>query len=143
VSSFVFLRPEWNTVYDSARRAERLVQPDPRSSCFYARRTLELAVSRPYQDHLSALIHEPTFRETVGSAVFSKTRVIKDLGNLAVHSPLVEASQGALSWLDWQAVRDGVHRRNAVAHDGELFDSHTCLADITRIELAWGVIDAA
>jgi hypothetical protein len=33
-----------------------------------------------------------------------------------------------------------------VAHDGELFDSDTCLADIIRIEqqlIAWGVIDAA
>jgi type I restriction enzyme R subunit len=57
---------------------------------------LELAVSwlykhdsglrLPYQDHLSALIHEPTFRQTVGDAVFNKARVIKDLGNLAVHS---------------------------------------------------------
>jgi len=59
---------------------------------------------------------------------------------------LVEASKAALPWLDWQAVRDGVHRRNGVAHDGELFDSDTCLADITRIEqqlFAWGVIDAA
>lgn len=59
---------------------------------------------------------------------------------------LVEASKAALPWLDWQAVRDGVHRRNGVAHDGELFDSDTCLADITRIEqqlIAWGVIDAA
>ena len=40
----------------------------------------------PYQDHLSALIHEPTFGSAVGEAVFDKARVIKDLGNLAVHS---------------------------------------------------------
>jgi type I restriction enzyme R subunit len=45
---------------------------DPRTSIFYARRTLELALAwlykfdrnlrLPYQDNLSALIHEPTFR---------------------------------------------------------------------------------
>jgi type I restriction enzyme R subunit len=40
----------------------------------------------PYQDHLSALIHEPTFRQIVGDVIFNKARVIKDLGNLAVHS---------------------------------------------------------
>src|SRR5262249_49090758 len=75
---------------------ETLVHSDPRASCFYARRTLELVVSwlykhdsglrLPYQDHLSALIHEPTFRQTVGDAVFNKARVIKDLGNLALYS---------------------------------------------------------
>jgi type I restriction enzyme R subunit len=96
VSHFAFLHPEWATVHESARRAELLVYADARASCFYARRALELAVAwlykhdaglrLPYQDHLSALIHEPTFRQTVGDAVFNKARVIKDLGNLAVHS---------------------------------------------------------
>src|SRR5262245_38405008 len=96
VSNFAFLQPEWATVHDAAVKAESLVYPDPRASCFYARRTLEIAVAwlykhdgglrLPYQDHLSALIHEPTFRQTVGDAVFNKARIIKDLGNLAVHS---------------------------------------------------------
>lgn len=73
-----------------------LVHPDARGSCFYARRALEQAVHwlyradsslrLPYQDHLSALIHEPTFRNAAGPAVFAKTKVIRDLGNLAVHS---------------------------------------------------------
>src|SRR5688572_16673743 len=95
-SNFSFLRQEWPPLHEPAAKAESLVYPDPRASCFYARRTLELAVwwlykhdkslRLPYQDHLSALIHEPTFRQTVGDAVFNKTRVIKDLGNLAVHS---------------------------------------------------------
>ena len=69
---------------------------DARAACLYARRTLELAVAwlfkndsalrLPYQDHLSALIHGPTFKATVGEAVFSKARVIQRLGNDAVHS---------------------------------------------------------
>src|SRR5579863_6559669 len=96
MSNFAFLRPEWDVLHEPARRAEALVNRDPRASCFYARRTLELAVAwlykhdtslrLPYQDQLSALIYEPTFRQTVGDAVFNKTRVIKELGNLAVHS---------------------------------------------------------
>lgn len=40
----------------------------------------------PYQDNLSALIHEPTFKTAVGEAVFNKARVITQLGNQAVHS---------------------------------------------------------
>jgi type I restriction enzyme R subunit len=40
----------------------------------------------PYQDSLSALIHEPTFKVTAGEAVFNKARVIVTLGNRAVHS---------------------------------------------------------
>ena len=60
-------------VFEPAAKAESLVYPDSRSSCFHARRALELAVhwlykhdstlKLPYQDHLSALIHEPTFRQ--------------------------------------------------------------------------------
>ena len=46
----------------------------------------DAALKLPYQDHLSALIHDPTFRQATGPAVFAKTRVVKDLGNLAVHS---------------------------------------------------------
>src|SRR4029077_3831087 len=46
----------------------------------------DAALKLPYQDQLSALIHAPSFRNTVGAAVFAKMRVIKDLGNLAVHN---------------------------------------------------------
>ena len=95
VSQFAFLQHEWAAVFDAAARAETAVHADPRTACFYARRALELAVSwaykhdaslrLPYQDNLSALIHEPSFKEAAGEAVFSKARVINTLGNRAVH----------------------------------------------------------
>ena len=95
-SVFAFLQPEWPDVYESAHKAASAVYPDPRTACFYARRALELAVAwaykhdpalrLPYQDNLSALIHEPTFKTAAGEAVFSKARVINTLGNQAVHS---------------------------------------------------------
>ena len=44
------------------------------------------ALKLPYQDNLSALIHEPSFKQAAGEAVFSKARVINTLGNRAVHS---------------------------------------------------------
>jgi type I restriction enzyme R subunit len=85
VTQFAFLQREWPPVFDAARRAEAAVHADPRTACFYARRTLELAVSwafkhapalrLPYQDNLSALIHEPSFKDAAGEAVFSKARI--------------------------------------------------------------------
>ena len=95
-SNFAFLATEWPSLAASAEKAEGLVYSDPRAACFYTRRTLELSVhwlykndaalKLPYQDNLSALIHEPTFRNAVGSTIFAKVRLIRDLGNLAVHS---------------------------------------------------------
>ena len=39
----------------------------------------------PYDTTLAARIHEPTFRTLVGSALVAKARIVKDLGNAAVH----------------------------------------------------------
>lgn len=96
MSQFTLIRGEWPAVFDAASKAESSVHSDPRTACFYARRALELVVSwafkhdsalqLPYQDNLSALIHEPSFKQTVGEAVFNKARVINTLGNRAVHS---------------------------------------------------------
>jgi type I restriction enzyme R subunit len=103
MSQFIFLQREWAGVFEAASKAEAAVRADPRTACFYARRALELAVRwafkhdvglrLPYQDNLSALIHEPSFKQTVDEAVFSKARVINTLGNRAVHShrPVPEA----------------------------------------------------
>lgn len=68
---FSFLQAEWPEVLEAAPEAAGAAQSDPRTACFYVRRTLELAVAwafkhdgalkLPYQDNLSALIHEPWF----------------------------------------------------------------------------------
>lgn len=114
MSQFAFLQPEFPEVYDAAHRAEALANSDPRAACFYARRALELAVTwayehdaslqLPYREDLSALIHEATFRNTVGQAVFYKCRAIKDLGNHAVHSQKALTAADSVS-----AVRELFH----------------------------------
>lgn len=114
MSNFAFLQPEWPLFYEAAAKAEGLANTDARASCFYARRTLELAVAwmyahdpalrRPYQDNLSAFIHEPGFKATVGEALFTKARLIKDLGNLAVHSTRKVAASDAVN-----AIRELFH----------------------------------
>jgi type I restriction enzyme R subunit len=95
VSNFAFLVPEWPEVNEAAKKSEETAHNDPRTSCFYARRSLELALHWaykadaalhvPYSDNLSALIHEPSFKLTAGEAVFAKARLINSIGNRAVH----------------------------------------------------------
>ncbi|MBA4110817.1 MAG: restriction endonuclease subunit R [Leptothrix sp. (in: Bacteria)] len=107
MSNFAFLQAEWPLLHEAAFRAEGMANIDARVACFYARRTLELAVDwlykhdpalrLPYQDHLSALIHESSFRACVGEALFAKAKIIKDVGNLAVHSTRKVAPTDALA----------------------------------------------
>ncbi len=136
-SQFAFLAAEWPDLHEAARKAEALAHPDPRASCFYARRALELAVhwlykhdpalKLPYQEHLSALIHEPTFKTATGPTVFAKARVLKELGNLAVHShkPVrqfdsIAATQELFHFCFWLA---RTYARRAKPADGLAFDA--------------------
>ena len=121
MTHFTFLQPEWPAIFEAATKAEAAAFPDPRTACFHARRTLELAVSwlykhdpalkLPYQDNLSALIHEPTFKALTGEAIFSKARVITRLGNQAVHSARPIQQFDALT-----AVRELFHFGYWLAH---------------------------
>ena len=105
MSNFTFLKTEWPDLHDAASKAEALAYPDARTACFHARRGLEVMVhwlykhdaslKLPYQDNLSALIHEPTFKQAAGDAVFNKARVIVTLGNRAVHSHRAIATEDA------------------------------------------------
>lgn len=114
MSQFQFLAIEWGDIASAAMRAEAQVHSDPRAACFYCRRALELGINwlyrndarlrLPYQDHLSALIHEPTFTAVIGPVVLPKLKLIKDLGNLAVHSNKPVTQRDALA-----AVREMFH----------------------------------
>lgn len=96
LSHFAFLDAEWPEIAVDARKAEAAAHPDPRTACFYSRRALELMVhwlyradpslKQPYDTALSSLIHAPEFRKLAGPAILTKARLIKDLGNTAVHT---------------------------------------------------------
>lgn len=95
-SNFSFLAVEWPQLHAEAARAEQAAQGDPRTACFYARRTLELAVAwifqvdsglkQPYKADLAAFLFEPTFKTLVGPALHAKMDIVRRQGNLAVHS---------------------------------------------------------
>ena len=121
MAQFTFLKPEFPTIYESAHKAFRLAYRDPRTACFYTRRALEIAVNwlykydtslrLPYQDNISALIHEPTFKTLVGEAIFYKAQYIIRLGNAAVHSETKFPANDAIN-----AVREFFHIAYWLAH---------------------------
>ena len=106
MSNFTFLKAGWPELYETAREAEQNVNSAPRTSCFYARCSLERAVKwlyandsylqKPYADNLAALIHEPTFRENLGPCLFPKILTIQKIGNLAAHGDKPISSSDAL-----------------------------------------------
>lgn len=58
---------------------------------------------------------------------------------------LMDCSKDSLIWNNWGEIRDGVRRRNKIAHDGQLFDAPQCIQDISNIEnqlVEWDLIDA-
>jgi type I restriction enzyme R subunit len=99
-SNFSFLQTEWPALFAEASKAEVATLTDPRTACFYARRTLELAVAwlfqaeggqrgklqMPYKSDLSAFLFEPSFKLLVGPALHAKMDVIRKQGNHAAHS---------------------------------------------------------
>lgn len=103
MSQFAFLKADFSAVFGHARKAEQLALSDPRGACFYARLALETAIKwmyeadptlrSPYDDALSALIHEPSFRKLAGNALVTKAKLIKDLGNRAVHDSRRQISE--------------------------------------------------
>src|ERR1041384_4850157 len=120
MSNFDFLKSEWPDLYESSVKVESLAQTDTRSCGFYARRALELSIhwlydhdpelKLPYDDNLSALIYEPTFRNNLTNDLFLKVKTIKEIGNLAVHSrkPVTErdalrATKELFHFLYWLA----------------------------------------
>ncbi|NKY89782.1 DEAD/DEAH box helicase family protein [Nocardia veterana] len=105
-SNFGFLQSEWPELFAEAVRAERSAAGDPRVSCFYSRRALELAVGwlyeaegslkQPYRDELAARINEPTMRQLVGAGLVAKMDVIRRQGNIAVHRKTPVAANDAV-----------------------------------------------
>ncbi len=137
MSNFAFLADEFPDIHDTAVRAETLALDDPRAAAFYARLTLEAAVKWaykhdaalrfPYEDKLSALIHEPSFKEAAGTAVLYKARYIIAVGNRAVHEAKPTPQRDAV-----QAVTELFHvcfwlartySRRARPPDGLAFDA--------------------
>ena len=109
MSQFTFLEAEFGPIFAHSKQAETLALSDPRAACFYARLALETAIKwlyvsdkslrEPYEKSLSAMLHEPTFKLLIGYPLFTKTKIIKDLGNRAAHDLRPLPQQAAIDAL--------------------------------------------
>lgn len=95
MSNFAFLQKEFFAICDSATKAEGYLNTDARAACWYARMTLEQIVDwlyrydpnfKCYETSLGARVHEPSFRDNVGEAIFTKATVVIGIGNRAAHA---------------------------------------------------------
>lgn len=94
-SQYALIANQWPELHAEAVRVEQCALNDPRTACFYARRTIELLVEwvygndsqlqRPWRDgSLADLIYSVDFRDIAGDQL-RRFRLLKDLGNKAVH----------------------------------------------------------
>ncbi|MGV9709338.1 DEAD/DEAH box helicase family protein [Gordonia sp. NPDC003424] len=107
--NFDFLQTEWPQLYASAKSAERDALFDARTTCFYARRTLEATVKwlytanqlrEPYKSDLSARIHDPDFQSLLPPHLLPKMNLIRKSGNHAVHDDRPVSKELGLRVLD-------------------------------------------
>ena len=107
MTPFDFLGAEFPEIHREALLTESNAIGDPRTSCFYARRVVELAVrwafehdpslSWPYERNLSALLHEPTFTALAGDRVFRLAKEVVRLGNRAAHDKVAPSQHDSVA----------------------------------------------
>lgn len=97
-SNFEFLKgkKEFESFSSQCLEAEKSIIVSPATCAILSRRALELAVKwvyandsdlvLPYQDNISSLIHNESFRELIDSSMFNIIKYIVKLGNVAVHT---------------------------------------------------------
>lgn len=98
MSNFNFLKKEniFKTFADACIEAENSLGINNISSTIMTRRALELAVkwmyandkdlNIPYQDNISTLIHDISFKNIIDLSLFEEIKYVIKLGNFAVHN---------------------------------------------------------
>lgn len=89
-------KKQYSDFATQAVEAERSISISPATCAILSRRALELAVrfvfsydaelELPYQDNISSLIHERTFRDIIEPRLFPMLKYVIHLGNVAVHT---------------------------------------------------------
>ncbi|MBE6022612.1 MAG: DUF4145 domain-containing protein [Cellulosilyticum sp.] len=118
---FLKFKKEFSSFADSSIEAEKSLAISPATCAILSRRATELAVkwvysfdndlTVPYQDNISTLIHESTFRQIIEPKLFPLIKYIIKLGNTAVHTnAMITRDEAVLSlrnlhefvkWIDY------------------------------------------
>lgn len=103
MSNFQFLKDEWPDIFKEASECEQMVMTHPRSSVMIARVTLKKAVhwlyehddylQYPYDQRLSALIHERCFSDILKPSMLREVNLIRKMGNNAAHGKHIKQDQ--------------------------------------------------
>ena len=109
MGNFDFLKAvDWPEIYGDCARAESYATSDPRSACFYSRRSAEqlvdflydiLVLPVPYKTDLAAKVNDTGFQSKVGMGIVQKLNLIRKLGNFAVHDTKQIPQRAALDSL--------------------------------------------
>ena len=108
MGNFDFVRETLPPFYDDAAKAESHLPNDPRSACFYSRRTIEnlmgylydvMNLREPYRSDLAARIKDSQFTRLVSPQICQKLDLIRRIGNEAVHDSKPIAPAKALASL--------------------------------------------
>jgi type I restriction enzyme, R subunit len=94
-SQYALIASQWPELHEEAQKVEQFALSDPRTACFYARRTIELLVEWVYDNDgqlerpiaaqtLADLMYARVFCDVAGEQM-RRFRLLKDLGNKAVH----------------------------------------------------------
>ena len=93
---FLKSKKQFESFANSSMEAEKSLLVSPATCAILSRRAVELAIkwvysfdndlTVPYQDNISSLIHEPTFRQIIEPELFPLIKYIIRLGNTAVHT---------------------------------------------------------
>ena len=115
---YLLEKTEYSAFAAQAIEAEKSIAISPATCAILSRRALELAVrfvfsydadlALPYQDNVSSLIHEPTFRDIIEPRLFPMLKYTIHLGNVAVHTnnnikrdEAIIALRDLFEFLDW------------------------------------------
>ena len=108
MSNFAFIKAEWAAIHADCVRAESYLASDPRTACFYARRSAEglvhhlydlMSLPLPYKDDLAARTNDPGFKAKTSPSITQKLNLIRNLGNKAVHDTQPIPAHAALTSL--------------------------------------------
>jgi type I restriction enzyme R subunit len=94
-SQYTLIATQWPELHQEAQKVEQFALSDPRTACFYARRTIELLVEWVYDN--DGQLQRPLGYASLADLIFARSfvdladeqmrrfRLLKDLGNKAVH----------------------------------------------------------
>jgi type I restriction enzyme, R subunit len=141
-SQYALIASQWPELHAEAVRVEQCALSDPRTACFYARRTIELLVEWVYDN--DGQLERPMSAQTLADLMYARVfcdlagdqmrrfRLLKDLGNKAVHrsDPIrpgdaVLAARELFQVLRWFALTYGrdPHRVRGCSFNADLLPS--------------------